>query len=719
MNPSPLKGVAPDIFSRGKRLPVVLQTEAAECGLACLAMVASYYDFLVDLSQLRQRFSVSMKGMSLANIIEISGKIGLAARPVKAELESLRHLRLPCILHWNFNHFVVLKGVKSDSVVIVDPAFGERICSSSELSRSFTGVALELWPGTDFRPQKKVESYRFSALIGHLNGLRLFLSQILLLAISLEIMAVASPLFLQWTVDNVLVAADRDLLTTLAIGFGLLLIMQQVISAGRSWALAMMGATINLQWRGNVFSHLLKLPIQYFEKRHLGDVISRFGSIDQIQRTLTTSALEVMLDGFMSILTLIMMLIYSRPLAAVVICTMALYALARWYWYAPLKSVSAEHIIHAAKQQSHLLETVRGIKTIKLFQRQDIRRSSWLAIFSEQINSDIQSQKIQLLYKSITGILIALETILVIWIGAGLVLDGTFSVGALLAFNSYRLQFDARMTNFIEKVVDLRMLRLYGDRLSDIVFTGPESSLSHFDDDSIVEPSIGVRKLRFRYGDQEEWILNGVDLDIAAGESVAIVGASGCGKTTLINVLLGVLGPYEGEIFFGGKDRKNIGDENIRKMFGTVLQDDVLFAGSIFDNISFFDPSPDKKFARDCAAMAGIADDIERMPMRYNTLVGDMGTVLSGGQKQRVLLARALYKKPKILFLDEATSHLDARKENEVNEAIKNLKVTRIIIAHRQETIASADRVVTLSMGKVVDETRNDQLHKIPFGEAA
>ena len=693
-------------FGFGPKLPLILQTEATECGLACLAMVAGFHQHRTDLMNLRQRFPVSLKGATLGGLIQVASQLNLGTRPLKLELDDLRELKLPCILHWNFNHFVVLKTVQAkQAVTIHDPGIGIRVVPWDEVSAAFTGVALELWPTPNFQTKEAPPPILLRNLTGRITGLFASCGQILVLALALEMFALTSPLFLQWVVDNVLVSGDRNLLTTLALGFGLLMVMQQTVAAIRSWVILYMGTTLNLQWRANVFSHLVRLPVQYFEKRHLGDVVSRFGTIDLIQHTLTTSFLEAILDGLMTVVTLVMMYIYSPMLAAIAVAAMLLYGASRWAWYGPLRRATEEQIIHAAKQQSHFLETVRGVKAIKLFQRQDERRASWLALLVDQINAELRTQKLQLLYKLLNGLLFGVENVLIIWFGARLVLEGNFSVGALMAFQAYKGQFDSRVGSLIDKFCELKMLQLQGDRLADIILSEPEPTGQHGAlEAAALAPSIAVHGLRYRYAEQEPFVLDGVDFSIGPGESVAIVGPSGCGKTTLMNVLLGILTSTEGEVLIGGVSVKQLGVAPLRQMIGTVLQDDVLFAGSIADNISFSDPQADLQWVDECAHLAAVAADIAAMPMSYNTLVGDMGTVLSGGQKQRVLLARALYKRPKILFLDEATSHLDIEKEQLVNRAVNNLNITRVIIAHRPETIASAKRVIVLMGGKVVQD---------------
>ena len=692
-------------FGIGNRLPLILQTEATECGLTCLAMVAGYHGHHVDLATMRGRFSVSLKGVGLGRVIEIAQRLELGSRALKLELDHLGQLRLPCILHWNFNHFVVLQEVSGRTVTVHDPAHGIRKLSFDEVSRSFTGVALELWPSASFRLRNAKPPVKLRALFGPISGLKRSVGQILLLSLVLEVFTLVSPFFLQWVIDQVIVSADRDLLTVLALGFGLLLLMQQATSAIRAWILMYFSTTLNVQWRANVFTHLLSLPVQYFERRHLGDVVSRFGSVDTIQQTLTTSFLSATIDGVMTIVTLGMMFVYSPMLGGIALGAMLIYGLLRWLWYRPLRRATEEQIVHAAKQQSHFLETVRGVKTIKLFNRQEERRSGWLTLLVEQINAGLHAQKLQLLYQQVNGLLFGIEGLVIIWLGARLVMDGQFTVGVLMAFNAYKGQFDTRVGSLIDRFFEVRMLQLQGDRLADIVFTPSETvaALRYVpgETDSL-EPCIETVGLSFRYADGEPTVLDDVSIRIEAGESVAIIGPSGCGKTTLVNVLLGILAPTGGKVRIGSIDMDRLGIDRMRSLVGTVLQDDVLFAGSIADNISFFDTQANPQQVAECAQLAAIHADIVSMPMGYNTLVGDMGTVLSGGQKQRVLLARALYKRPKILVLDEATSHLDLQREQQVNTAISALRMTRIIIAHRPETIASASRVIALNGGKVV-----------------
>lgn len=682
----------------GKKLSLVLQTEAAECGLACLTMVATYHGYKTDLPNLRRRFTVSLKGMNLGQLIQIAGRMDLSCRPLRAELHALERLSLPAILHWNLNHYVVLKQIRGHKVTIHDPAAGFQTLTLEEVSKHFTGVAVEIEPTLQFRKRTEQQSIRLRGLMGRVRGLKTSLVQVLMLALALEIFALTGPFLMQWIVDDALVSGDKDLLTVIVIGIVLLGMLQTAVSLIRSWVLLYMGTSLNLQWVANVMEHLLRLPIAFFEKRHMGDIVSRFGSISAIQQTMTTSFVAGMLDGLMAITTLVMMFIYSSLLGSIALGAVVLYGALRLLRYDALRMASEGQIVRLARQQSHFMETIRGIQAIKLFNRQADRKARYLKMVVDSTNSGIQIQRLSITFQTLNALLTGIEGALILWLGSKAVLDKTFTIGMLMAFIAYKDQFTSRIISLIDKSIEVRMLRLQAERLSDIVLATPERDLPlPFFSSETVEPSIELRNVRFRYADGEPWIIDDLSMHIASGESVVLVGPSGCGKTTLLKIMLGQLLPVEGEVVVGGIALSQLGLVYYRSLIGAVMQDDRLFAGSLADNICFFDSEPDQVYIEHCAKLAQIHADIVKMPMGYNTLVGDMGTTLSGGQKQRMFLARALYKRPSILFLDEATSHLDTPLERVITSAIAELQLTRIVIAHRPETISASGRVIRLN----------------------
>lgn len=682
------------------RLPMIHQTEVAECGLASLAMVARFHGHDIDLPSLRRRFSLSIKGSSLSRLIANAEALGFDTRPIRLELDALGELQTPCILHWDLNHFVVLKQVGSRRVTIHDPARGERSMDLDELGKHFTGVVLEITPRSDFVPVRERRHVSLRALAGQIRGLASALGLVAVLAVSLEVFTLLLPLLLQLVIDQVLVTADIDLLHLLGIGFLAVVVFQSMTVAVRGWVVSALSASMNSQWVTNLFGHMLRLPMDYFGKRHIGDIMSRYSSLNSIQQTITGGFIETLLNGSTAALVLIVLLLYSPMLTGLVVAAFTAYLLARWAAYAKVHRLNEEQLIHSANQQSRVIESIRGIQAIKLANKQGERRGQIANATVEVANRQARIERVTAAFRALDNLIFGGLRVVLIWVGAGLVLSGQWTVGMMVVFLAYAQMFSSRSAALIDYLVEFRLLGLHAERLADIAMEAPEedgtSPYSGSSDDSTLE----VVDLSFRYSDEEPWILKDCSLRISAGESVAIVGPSGCGKSTLAKLLLGLLEPSKGAVCLGGVDARQFGLSSYREHFAAVMQDDQLFAGSIADNIAFFDGFGDLKKIEQAAYSAAIHDDIVAMPMGYETLVGDMGSALSGGQKQRVLLARAFYRNPEILILDEATSHLDLEKERWINEAIRGLGVTRIHIAHRPQTIASADRIIAIEGGR-------------------
>ena len=686
----------------GKRVPVVLQTEAAECGLACLAMIAGWHGHRTDMAALRARFLISLKGVNLNHLVRYASRLDLSSRALRLDVNELNQLALPCVLHWDLSHFVVLVAVSRRGIIIHDPAIGVRNLPYSQVIKYFTGVALELTPVAGFTPVNDRRRVSLMALMGRVEGLWRTLILIFSMALALEVLALAGPIVNQWVVDEVLLSADKSLLNVLIFGCGLMLVIQTAIALARGWSVMYLSTHINLQWVSNVFTHLLHLPVSWFEKRHLGDVVSRFGSIGTIQHTLTTGFIEVVLDGLFAIATLSMMLFYSVQLTMVVLAAVMVYAGIRALSFRPMRVANEEALLLGAKEHSCFLETLRGIQAIKLFGRELDRRGRWVNLLVDSINREVRTEKFMLGFGIANTAVFGLEQLLVLWLGAGKVMEGGLTIGMLFAFTAYGGQFSGRMSALINKFIEFRLLTVHAERLADIVLEPkePNGDQSHPVDDLV--PRIELFNVSFRYSENEPWIVRNLTLTIEPGESVALVGPSGCGKTTLVKIILGILDPTEGEMRYGGCAVRRLGGATLRSVMAAVMQDDHLLAGSLAENISFFDIRPDHERIQECARQAAIHDDIVAMPMGYHTLAGDMGSTLSGGQKQRILLARALYKLPKIIVLDEATSHLDILREQQVNQSVRSLNITRICVAHRPETIAMSGRIIRLEAGHIL-----------------
>jgi ATP-binding cassette subfamily B protein RaxB len=680
----------------GREVPLILQSEAPECGIACVAMVASFHGFRTDLSAMRLRLAPSMKGVTLKHIAAIADTMKLAARGVQAPLNALGQLRLPAILHWDMNHFVVLTKVSGNRITVHDPAQGKRVLSLDQASRHYTGVAMELTPAAGFVQRDEREKVRAWQLLQAASGMKGAIAQVLLLSLVLEVFAIASPFFVQLVIDRVVVGRDRDLLTVLGLGFALLVLMQVAVTTVRAWLGVYLSTHLNLRMLDALFAQLLRLPLAWFEKRHIGDIVSRFRSVDAIQRTLTLTFVETMVDGVMVVLTLAVMLWYSPLLTAVVVGAAAAYGAVRWAFYGPQRRALDEQIVHEAKAGTHFIETLRGMMAIKLNMRETERRAAYQNLVVEQTNAGVRSQAIAIAHRAANGLIFGLENVAVIWLAALLVMDGRFSVGMLFGFLAFKLLFLTRVNNLVDKAIEFRMLDLHAERIADIALAAPEAASGSPSPEPPKAPlAIEGKGLGFSYG-IEGFVFRGVDFSVKPGETVAIVGPSGSGKTTLVKVLVGLLDRTEGTLTANGRDVRDWDRGAYRSRIGVVMQDDQLFVGTVEDNISFFDPQHDPQRVRACARLARIDAEIEAMPMQYNTMVGSLGMALSGGQKQRILLARALYRRPHILFLDEAFDQLDLAREREITEQLKTLGIGLVIVSHRPETVRAVDRLVTL-----------------------
>lgn len=697
-------------FNSFNRLPVILQTEVAECGLACLAMIATYHGHEIDLTTLRRRYPISLRGTTLHLIIQTAEKLNYACRPLRLEIEEMDQLQTPCILHWDMNHFVVLKKVTKSGIVIHDPAQGERSFHFNEVSKHFTGVALELIPTNEFSIKKEVQKVPLNAFWHKIIGLKGSMVKVFLLSIVLQAFTLISPFYNQLVVDQAILSHDMSFLKILAIGFLLVMLIQLFVTGLRSLLVLSLGSMLSIQMATNLFRHLIRLPLPFFEKRHIGDIVSRFHSLGNIEKLLTTSLVQSIVDGMIAITTLIMLFMYSSKLAIVVICAVTLYGLIRFAWYRPLKQLTEENIVASSKESSNFIETIRAIQSIKIFGKESERGVLWQNRYADSINTGIRQAKLGIIYSSINSLLFGIENIVVIYLCAQMITSeaatSVFTLGMMFAFINYKQQFTSKAIALIENVVELKMLGLYLERLGDIVLEKPEVETYAFESDTIeISGKIELKNVGFTYAESEPSVVKDVSFTIEPGEIVALIGPSGCGKTTLMKVMMGLFKATSGEVRIDGMSLDKLGISQFRSQVAAVMQDDQLLSGSISDNISFFDPHYDMEKIEACAKMAMVHHDIIKMPMGFNSLIGEIGASLSGGQKQRVLLARALYRSPKILFLDEATSHLDVALEHGVNQSIQHLNMTRVIIAHRPETIRSAQRVIMFTPEGVVEQT--------------
>lgn len=690
-------------FSLINKTPVILQSEATECGIACLAMICSFYGLNIDLFNFRQRFGSPAQGVTLMSLSKTAEHAGLKSRALSLDLDEIKQLKLPCIIHWGMNHYVVLTKVKRASFIVHDPALGKRVIGIQEMSNNFTGVAMELWPSQNFQQEKVKSRLRLLDLMRNIVGLKSVLLKVFAYSIVIEAIGLLLPVGTQLVTDHVIMAHDQSLLSVICIGLVFFTLFRTFVSMLRAWTSLTLNTLTNIQWKTTLFDHLTSLPLSFFEKRHLGDIQSRFSSLDTIRSTFTNSIVSGIIDTIMTIGLLIMLTLYGGWLTWVVVGFTLCYAIMRLATYRFYRRVAEEQVIKGARSNSHFMESLYGISTVKALNLRKRRSQHWLNIKIDASNASIKQTRFDMMFGGVNTFITSIDQVAVLWLGAIMVIDNEMTLGMFMAFNSYRGQFSQRATNLIDLLMQLRMLSLHNERLSEIVFSEPEQELPTRE---IFAPESGakleIKNLSYQYDPFLQPIFSNLNITVEPGESVALIGPSGVGKTTLLKVMCGLLSPTSGDVLADNLDITKIGLNNYRLGIACVLQEDRLFSGSLIDNISGFEDNVDLDFVMECAKRCNIHDEIMKMPMGYETIVGELGLGISGGQKQRILIARALYRKPSILFMDEATSHLDLKNESVINQSISALSITRIIVAHRPSTIASADRVIDLSQSKAL-----------------
>lgn len=675
----------------------IRQTEAAECGLVCLAIASGLLGARLDLAHLRRSHPVSPRGLTLKEITEIASALDMSSRAVRCDLEELHELGCPAILHWGLNHFVVLERVSRGKISIIDPGRGALTLSSKEVSKRFTGVALELTAAPSFQRRQERSPLKLTSLLHWSPQVISGLLQTLLLSLILQAYVVASPFYLQLAVDEAALKGDRDLLAALAIGFGLFAVFNAGAEALRGVALQRVSSLLSWDMTRRLFRHMIRLPLPWFQRRKLADAMARFDSLTPVKALIANGLVGAVIDGLLSVTTLAMMIVFAPTLALVAIGGLALYVAVRMAAIPLTMKLGAATLTASIAEQGARIETLRAMQTIKVMAAETEREGRWSSKFADTVRASQANAFANIGFSTLQRLFDALTLVAIIYLGAKAAIDGKMTIGVLYAFTSYRSQFLARTQSLFEQFVNWRLLDLHTYRLADIALHPLEPDAGHVGVGlAPIEGRFELRGVGFAYAPHERPVFRDVNLTIEPGEFVAIVGPSGAGKSTLLKVMCGLYPTSAGEVRLDGLPLSAWGSRAVRKALGVVMQDDELLSGSIAENVSFFDENIDMDLVWECLDKAAIGDDVRTMPMRADTLIGDMGSSLSGGQRQRILIARALYRKPRILILDEATSHLDLQNEKAVSDTFAEIKLTRIVVAHRRETIERADKLFVM-----------------------
>lgn len=690
-----------------RKVPVVTQSEVAECGLACLNMLAIYHGHRVSMRYMRDHFPCRSTGTKLNELIHTASQLGFSTRAIKSEINELNNIKLPCIIHWDMNHYVVLCKIQHNGIIINDPASGRRLIPNPEFLTSYTGIVLEVTPRVDIELIKEKKKYRLSAFFSFTKEIKYTFLHILIMSIALEIISITSPIITQTIIDSVFTTSDKSLLSTILAGTLIILSINILISSARSIIIINLSSFIKLSWLNSLFHHLTKLPTKYFDSRTYGDISSRFNSLHAIQKTITDFILTSFLDGTVSFITLMLMFLYSPSMTSISLIGIFTYTIARYFWYSYLYTENENLLKLSAEEENYFIETLKGIQTIKTNNYLLPREASWMNIITRQNNSSVKLQKMSVLYSATNNIIIGLEGSAILWIGANQVINNEFSIGMYLAFIAYNIQFSSRVSSLVDSVMSLKLLNLHWLRISDILEQEQEQEHGHRESQAILcgksnilkdheKLSIEFINVYFRYNDNDEWIIRNLSFKVSPSEKVVITGPNGCGKSTILKLINKLYKPQKGKILINDVDIQNLPTSELRSIISSTFQSDYIFSGSIVENICLTDRIYDEKKLIDISRSLHILDFINALPLGFHTPINSMSVSLSAGQQQKILLARALYRTPKILLLDEATSNLDITSEKAINNYISETNVTTLMVAHRDVTINSADRIITL-----------------------
>lgn len=697
-------------FGKQRRVPYVQQTAASDCGSACVSMILGYWGREVRLDEVRDIAGFGRDGADALNLLQAARWFGLRGRGVKVEeVDDLDLLGRAAILHWRFNHFVVLDRVEGDTVHIVDPAAGRRKLSKKEVGRDFTGIALTFETTDDFEKgtADRGTVWRWiREIVSHSN----LISRTLITSLLLQLFALVVPFLIGILVDRVVPRSDYHLLTVVGLGIGVIVLFQFLASIVRAHLLLHLRTLVDARMTLDFLDHMVSLPYAFFQKRSAGDLIMRLNSNQTIREILTSSALSGVLDGMLVSLYLILLFLTSWQIGLLVLALGAVHIAVFLLTRKKQRDLMSESLQAQADLQGYQVQLLAGIETLKASGTEHRSVEHWSNLYVDVLNVSLSRGRLDAWVEAVLGALRIGSPVVVLVIGGYLVLQGQLSLGTMLALNALAAGFLGPLSTLVTTATQLQLLGSYLDRIQDVLETPREQDLEEVVSAGRLRGGIALETVSFRYSPTTPLVVREVSVEIEPGQFVALVGSSGAGKSTLAGLLLGLYIPTEGRILYDGTDLAQLDLRSVRRQMGIVPQNPFLFGGSIRSNISIADPSLSLVRVVEAAKLAHIHDDVMEMPMGYETLVSDGGASVSGGQRQRLAIARALVHRPAILLLDEATSALDAVTERKIHRELGAMHITRIVIAHRLSTIRRADVILVMDRGQVVEQGSHDDL---------
>lgn len=711
-----LKAAWGSVFKTQIRFPFIRQHDEMSCGTTCLMMIARYYGYRYSSSRLRELAHVDRSGASLAGLAEAAEQLGFSCRGVKLDYDALRSLKLPCVVHWQGYHYIVVHRVSDRRVWVADPAFGLRTFTRQEFLRNWNGIALSLDPTPSLgnQPSDHAPIRNFLRFVWPHRGV---LTEILLASLLLNLFGLATPIFTQNIIDKVLVHENVSMLNLMLAGMLLVLVFRFVIGIVRQYLIVHTSTRVDLDMLVAFYRHLLALPLRFFKVRKIGDFITRFGENRKIRNFLTNTLLTLVLDTVLVLVYITLMFCYNIPLAGLAMVFIPIYVLLTLAFTPLLKRLNVESFAARAESDSLLVESIHGIDTVKAMNTESHARWKWEEKFIRSLNIDFKLYNTAVYFHALGDFVGALSSTLVLWFGAHQVLQHSMTMGELMAFMVLLGSVMGPLNRIIVAWDEIQQTLVAVDRLQDVFGASTEFPMDSEKDTGLVlkEPAgeVVFENVYFRYGGTDDpYILTNISFRIAPGERVAIVGRSGSGKSTLARLIPRFYEATEGRVRIDGYDVRSLNLQSLRQKVGVVLQESFLFNGTIRENIASGDVNVTMDKVVAAAKAAHAHDFISSLAHGYETHVGEGGLQLSGGQRQRITIARVLYREPPILILDEATSSLDSESEQAIRKSMAAAFKgrTAVVIAHRLSTVRDADRILVVDGGEIVEQGTHEEL---------